>query len=300
VAQDVQEITGSKALVAARLCNFATGKAKPLAAHNQWMESKVKPVLASNPSAWVDILGHASRQWNHTGGHSSHQLNATLSMSRCEQVKGKIATLGPKATFNLEIAKGDAESVGPKQDDGYDRAVEVYVYAAKPKPAQPGPPKAAVQATTFEIRVVGGGSASIGAQADDYFFQVVDLTRSQTAFFFYTGVGAGFSIPKIPGPGSFTKTGDPASFTTTADTRLHMFNSQASLFQDAGATLGSLSVGGTMRLAIEDVCDGTNMIFTHPKIIPISGGPGIQMPGLGSASHGVFTMVSDVMPFTGY
>jgi hypothetical protein len=146
---------------------------------------------------------------------------------------------------------------------------------------------------------VGGGSASILAQADNYFFQIVDVMRHQTAFYFYTGVAVPF--PSIPfSQGSVTKTGPPTKFRTTRHTELHQFNSKASLYQDPGATLGNLSVGGTLRLTIKDIQDASGLISTIPGTIPIEGGSGFQMPGLGSAGEGVLAWQGQVFPFTGY
>ena len=68
MALDVQEITGTKAAAAGRLCNFETGKAVLLPAHLRWLDTKVRGIVTGNPSAWVDVIGHASRQWKHTGG----------------------------------------------------------------------------------------------------------------------------------------------------------------------------------------------------------------------------------------
>jgi len=301
MALAVQEFTGTGAAVAARLCNFATGSTTPLPDHDRWLDAKLRPLVASNPSAWVDLIGHASRQWRHTGAFNAHQLNRALSFQRCEALKRRIGTFGSGVHFNLELAEGDSQSLTPNPDDGYDRAVEVLVYAAGPPPKPPKPP--AVQSLNFEIRVVGGGSASALIQADNYFFQIVDLTRRKTAFYLYTGVGLGISIPKISRisrPGSVTKSGPPTAFRTTRDAQLYMFNSQASLYQDPGATIGPLSVGGTLRLTIKEIFDSSGVIFTHPPTIPISGGSGVQMPGLWSASEGVLALASDIFPFTGY
>jgi hypothetical protein len=157
-----------------------------------------------------------------------------------------------------------------------------------------------VLAINYEIRVVGGFSASALAQADNYFFQIVDLVRHKTAFYHYTGFGLGISIPKIPGPGSVTKAGPPTKFLTTRHTELYQFNSRASLFQDPGATVGPYSVGGTLRLAIKEIQDSAGLISTVPSIIPIGGGSGIQMPGLGSVSEGVLAWQGQIFPFTGY
>jgi hypothetical protein len=305
MALDVQPISGTPALVAARLCNFATGSPTPLASHRAWLDANVRPKIAGNASAWVDVIGHASTQWKHTHRANAHALNMALSLNRCEQVKAIVRGYEAGATFNLEIAKGDEGSNTVNQDDGYDRAVEIYVYGSKGQRPAPKPAPEKVINDKFEIRVVGGGSGSILAQVDNFFFQIVDLNRHLTAFYFYTGGGIGISIPKIPGPGSVTKQGPPTKFRTTrggapCDAELYMFNSKAQLFQDAGATLGGWSVGGTMRLSIDEIVDHQGMIFTKPGIIPIEGGAGIQMPGLGSATKGVLALASGIFPFNGY
>jgi hypothetical protein len=300
MALDVQPITGTPAKVAARLCNFASGSAAPLPAHQAWLEKDVRSAVAGVPGTWVDIIGHASRQWLRTGGANAHALNLNLSRQRCEAVRQRIAAFGQGITFNIELAEGDQGSLMPNPNDGYDREVEVYVYGAGQKPRPAPAPTPSVPTRDFEIRVVGGGSASVAAQADNYFFQIVDLVRRKTAFYFYTGVGLGISIPKIPGPGSVTKMGPPTKFTTTRDAELYMFNSKASLFQDPGATLGSFSVGGTMRLAIEEIVDAAGLISTRPGLIPIEGGAGIQMPGLGSVTTGVLALTGDIYVFNGY
>jgi hypothetical protein len=127
MAFDVQEITGTKAAVAARLCNFVTGRATLLPAHLNWLDTKVRPLVAGNLSAWVDMIGHASRQWKHTGGVSSHGLNRALSAERCAAVKRQVSNYNAAARFNVVLAQGDSQSLMPNPDDGYDRAVEVFV-----------------------------------------------------------------------------------------------------------------------------------------------------------------------------
>jgi hypothetical protein len=72
------------------------------------------------------------------------------------------------------------------------------------------------------------------------------------------------------------------------------------LFQDYGATFGSQSFHGNLRLAITEITDQKGIISTNPPIIEIEGGWGVQMPGAGSATQGVLAKVSDEFPFTGY
>jgi len=293
MAEDIQRITGTSAKIAARLCNFTTGQADLLPAHIDFLDKEVAAVIRGMQGPWVDLFGYASRV-------GDAAFNMALSERRINAVKQRISRYASQVNFQIQKGLGETES-GPNERDnsGYWRAVDVYVYAHKPPPPKPVPP-VVTAATEFEIRVVGGGSASIIAQADNYFFQIVDLVRRKTAFFLYTGGGIGVSIPKIPGPGSVTKAGPPSKFRTTRPAELYMFNSTASLFQDPGATFGPYSVGGALRLSIKEIYDSSSFIFTKPDIIPIEGGPGIQMPGLGSVSEGVLALVSDVFPFTGY
>jgi hypothetical protein len=293
---DLMPISGSPFLLAARLCNFPTGKATLLPKHIEWIQGDVRRALASSPAPWVDVVGYASKL-----GDASSNMN--LSGARCEAVKANVRQCHAGVKFNIEQHMGETESSGSEKDnDAYWRAADVYVYGFRPHvPVRPPPrPIPVVGSTQFEIRVVGGGSGSVIVQADNYFFQIVDSSQRLTAFFFYTGAGVGLSVPKIPGPGSITKAGPPTKFNTTRPVQLHAFNSRASLYQDPGATAGPLSVGGTMRLVLREVLDRLGIVGTRPSIIPVGGGPGIQMPGLGSASEGALALTSAVFPFTGY
>ena len=295
MTENVQRITGTGAKSAARLCNFSTGAADLLQAHIAYLDSEVAPVIRGMNGPWVDLLGYASR----LGDAASNKL---LSERRVQAVEQRISQYASNVNFQIQTGLGESTSGADESDDsGYWRAVDVFVYAHKPPQPRRVPPVVVVSAaTSFEVRVVGGGSASIFVQADNYFFQIVDKVRRKTAFFFYTGGGLGISIPKIPGPGSMTKAGPPTAFHTTRPAELYMFNSPAALFQDAGAMLGSYSVEGTLRLSIKQIRDSSGLIFTRPNIIPITSGSGIQMPGLGSASEGVLAMASAEFPFVGY
>ena len=293
---DVMPISGGPFLIAARLCNFPTGRAVLLPKHSLWLTNDLGGVMNGTTAPWVDVVGYASKL-------GDPRANLRLSRARCESVKVKVRARNSRATFNIELPKGESESLGGEtNNDGYWRAVDVYVYGARPPKPRRSPPKPApdLGSTEFEIRVVGGGSASVLAQADFFYFQIVDLSNRLTAFYFYTGGGLGISIPKVPGPGSATKAGKPTRFTTGRPVQLHAFNSRASLFQDPGATAGPVSVGGTLRVHFEEVHDHLGFVGTRPSIIPIEGGAGIQMPGLGSATKGVFALASSVFPFTGY
>lgn len=290
---------GTPAVIAARLINFPTGNSVLQSGHQLWLQEQVVPAILARPNAWVDLYGFASKKGN-------AQSNLALSKARATAVKDflgrQLAAKGRSIEETVKIDHGWGEDhplykAGESDDSPNWRAAEVIVFGTKPrivrKPKVDSP-------GMYEIRVVGGGSASVIAQADNYFFQIVDLVRMKTMFYLFTGMGLGISIPKIPGPGSVTKIGPPTKFTTTRQADLHQFNSEASLSQDPGATFGSQSVGGTMYLAINKIIDGKGLIFTNPKLIPISGGWGVQMPGLRSVTRGVLAAMSDEFPFTGY
>ncbi len=290
MVENIQRITGTTARTAARLCNFKTAEAELLEAHIEYLDREVASVIRTMQGPWVDLFGYASR----TGDAA---FNLALSHQRLNNVRQRISQYANQINFQIQTGLGETLS-GPNEQDnsGYWRSVDVYVYAH-----QPPPPKSPLDpaATKFEIRVVGGGSFSVLLQSDNYLFQIVDLTRKFTGFYFYTGGGVGISMPKVPGPGSMTWAGPPTKFTTTRSTELHMFNSVASLEQLPGATVGPLSVGGTLLLTIPEIRDFQGFIETNPITIPVEGGSGIQMPGLGSKSKGVLTLLN-IFPFSGY
>ena len=131
MALDVQPITGTPARAAARLCNFATGHSDLSAAHRDWLDRVVAPLMKDLPNPWIDILGYAS----HLGSAS---FNQRLSFLRCEAVRRRIESYGGNPTFPIEWGKGESESTGGANDnDGYWRTVEVSVFGVRPTPKPP-------------------------------------------------------------------------------------------------------------------------------------------------------------------
>jgi hypothetical protein len=133
MALDVQRITGTYAKVAARLCNFPTATAHLLRAHQEFLDDEVRPIVRAMPGHWIDMFGYASR----IGDVS---FNLKLSDQRINAVKARIEEYTNKVNFQIHKALGETES-GPRERDnsGYYRAVEIYVYANKPAPT-PVPP----------------------------------------------------------------------------------------------------------------------------------------------------------------
>lgn len=291
---------GTPAAAAGRLINFPTGSAVLQQGHQDWLREQVVKEIIARPNSWIDLFGYASKVGN-------AQANLALSKARATSVKHflgeQLAMRGISIEGKVNIDHGFGEDApdyvaGESDNSPNWRAADVIVFGTKPKVVRK--PKIKQQSSIYEIRVVGGGSASIGVQTDHYFFQIVDILRMRTMFFLFTGLGAGFSVPKIPGPGSATKAGQPTRFSTTRPAELYQFNSEAKLTQAAGATFGAKSVGGTMYLSIDRIADAKGIISTLPGRIPISGGWGIQMPGLGSTTKGVLAKVSEEFPFNGY
>ena len=131
---DIETIKGTSAKVAVRLCNFLSGRSDLLKAHELWLDAYIKPAITSFQAPYVNIIGYASRLGN-------AKKNRELSQRRCENVKARIAGYSSRVMFPLELGKGEAES-GPDERDnnGYWRAVDVFVYGAKV--AEPPPVKA--------------------------------------------------------------------------------------------------------------------------------------------------------------
>ncbi|KAA0990290.1 OmpA family protein [Dyadobacter aurulentus] len=132
MAYDVQKISGNingtAPLAAARLSNFATGNTELLPAHKSWIATEVREALLVSPHAWIDIHGYSS----HRGSKAGFD-NLGLSRNRCHSVKSTIAQNFSKASFNIEVGYGDSASLGGEDNnDGYWRAVEVYVFGSKP------------------------------------------------------------------------------------------------------------------------------------------------------------------------
>lgn len=244
MANDVQTITGTRALIGARLSNIPTAKSTLLQAHLAWLDTQAIPLVKTKTAPWIDIIGYASRK-------GDTAFNQQLSFQRCEAVKSHIRLRLGQAEFNVENAKGEAESLGDeKNDDGYWRAVEVYVFGFQPvnPVAKPAPAPGSRQ---FKVRLRAGVSGSLpfldGPQADVYYFEIVDVARRQHALFGYAG--GGFSLPTFtPSFLSAAATGPFANFTTSRSESLSSFDGPAQLFQDPGITLGPGSLGGLFRL----------------------------------------------------
>jgi hypothetical protein len=154
-------VNGQMPLIAARLCNFATGDSALRAEHLVWINRHLKNATAASPDAWIDIQAYASR----TG---SDALNQALSDRRRVQVKAGIAAAIPSARFLKEKAWGESASGGGENDnDGYWRAVEVYAFGSLPRARFPDPAPARPI-----LPIIGGPSLD----ADQWFVTNLSLS----------------------------------------------------------------------------------------------------------------------------
>lgn len=287
MAEDVQVITGTPATIAARLCNFVTAQSFLLRSHENWLDSSVRPAVSRLDGPWIDLLGYASRL-------GSADFNRKLSFRRCEAAKAWISEYSDRSNFEIVWAKGEEES-GPEEEnnDGYWRAVEVYVYGTeRPRPT---PPDGGTPGTTdFKIRLNGGASAGIDViGGDGYVFQIVDKPANLTSFFVYYGPAMGLSSP----PGSMAFAGPFTSFRTTRPVLLGDFEGAARLFQDPGISLGPFGVG-SLRLSLESEHLSRSGAAVFPSIIEIQTGGGLGA-GLGAAGlMGELKRLTPALPFT--
>lgn len=160
MARDVEPITltvtGPRAVLAARLCNFPTGRAALLSAHVSWLASSKVQSALRRPDNFINLFGFASRR-------AEPVFNERLSEQRCQSVRAQIAAAIPQARFVITHGYGEEQSTGgPNDNDGYWRAVDVYIsYISQgPIPLPPPPARAPAGSTRWRIRVLsaaGGG-----------------------------------------------------------------------------------------------------------------------------------------------
>lgn len=293
---NIMPISGSDARAAARLCNFPTGHAGLLPDHITWLDTTVAPLVKAVPDSWVNIIGYASHL-RFAGDHAhSHVLNERLSFDRCESVRKRVTTYGAPVQFPKEWGKGDSESTGGiDNNDGYWRAVDVYVYgnlpAPPPPPRPPAPPPSVPSSTKFRIRVFRASGASILiVQGDAVVFQIVDDANVQCGVYYYIGAGVAVSIKGITTPpGSIAGAGAFTPFVASRPIRLASFEGEANFFQSPGVSVGSHSLGGQAYIAPESsrlrAMPGVRMTVLSPQVIPVATGSGFGA-GLGSVSTG--------------
>jgi hypothetical protein len=119
----------------ARLCNFETGKTVPLSSHKTWLRNNIVPILQRNSQGVVEVIGWASQL-------GSHKVNNRLAQARADAVKAFIEGEVQKSLVNvLTASQGEwVSGGGPKDNDGYYRAVQVHFRGGHVPSASPPPP----------------------------------------------------------------------------------------------------------------------------------------------------------------
>lgn len=201
MAKDVVPLTGSPigtapSRAAARLCNFATNSSDTLIEHQKWLGKTLNETVRSMSHTWIEIIGFASKRGN-------PQYNLELSNKRCKSVEAFIKFIAEQVDPSLvnrisyvhSAPKGEELSEGGENNnDGYWRAVEVYVFATKPPP-RPKPAPAPQKQINMKWSVKGypGYMQSVGAgQFGVAFYKFRnDETMSERIYFSpQFGVGA--------------------------------------------------------------------------------------------------------------
>jgi hypothetical protein len=170
MARDVEYVSTTGSPLEFRLCNFATGGAQPLPAHQEFIKSYLVPnVLVPNPAAWIDLVGSASKLGFASG--DSEAKNRILSDKRVGSIRQLIQNQATNR-INVAVGLGDTQSGGPPNDnDGYYRAVLVRVFGVGSAPVPPSPvplpvPKewfvTSLSLSTFAAIVAVGFTAATG------------------------------------------------------------------------------------------------------------------------------------------
>lgn len=314
-------IPGFSMRTGARLCNFPTRSAELLPEHTTWLLSTVVPLLRDPQGAWIDVLAYASKR----GDIKYNQgLSDRRRMAVVEFLKQKSGN--PNLPFNRNHAFGEQDSDGgPLDNNGYWRAVGVYVYGGK-MPAPEKIPPVETGSRDFKIRVVGSGGAGaappsvviktplpiklpipVNFGGEVYFFELVDIKKKQKVHLAYGGAGASIGIPKLPGFGSVGTAADFTEFTLNRGSSLFSFAGPANIRTEAGASVPGNSIGGDIHLEFKSWSffkrgirvEDSKKKPADPRCVRMATGAGVGAQ-LAAGSSGKISLVpKKIFPYTG-
>jgi hypothetical protein len=268
---------------AARLCNIPTGLTVLLPEHKQWLDHVVGPILWRLDGIWVDLIGYASKL-------GSSESNMVLSANRVAEVRKYINQLKAGTNFQQATALGEEESTGDENNnDGYFRAVEVYVYGFNPGPLAPRAEakKGESLRKRFYIRLVSAISAGGGIGVDLVAFDIGEPKKPKWRRFMYAGVSMNFSVKLPEGvtlpPLGTGGTSGSVPFYTSRPVEIEDFEGWATLFNGPGAALGPLSIGGEVGLnpESENLIHKGAVVSPRPITMSTGGGFGVSLGGAG-------------------
>jgi hypothetical protein len=267
---------------AGRLCNFKTGYADLLSDHKQWLDTVVGPVLRKLPGTWVDLIGYASKL-------GSAVANEHLSARRIESVQQYINTLKKGVNFQKERAEGEEKSLGDESnDDGYWRAVEVYVYGFAPPPLRPRIKMRAPTRKSFAIRIVSSLSIGVGpGGVDAVAFDIGEPKKGKWRRFWFIGgsMNIAIKLPRVVPPIASGGSGASKAFSVSPPCEIEDFEGAATLFNGPGVAIGPIGIGGDVGLSIESEKLVSKRAFVSPKVITMTNDTGLQL-SFGGAGKG--------------
>jgi hypothetical protein len=205
--------------------------------HIAFLQSKVVPLLQGD-HGHIWMKGSASK----TG---TNQHNMDLSKRRVKNIASVLRMHGVLDRQMQLDAVGEEEDQGHVMEDESDRAVALVVFPMA-RESPPPPKKVPRVSDQFKIRQLGALAGTVGPfHRDNTFFQIADPRNKVTAFYTYSGAGAGKGlIPKTPI--SVTLKGPWNNFRTSSPIRVSQFEGLAS-FDSAGggrATINLLTIMG--------------------------------------------------------
>ena len=297
-----------------RLCNFATGSAELLESHKVALLKLIAELSWAGDGGHIDCVGISSK----LGFADTSKSNQKLSEQRAWAVKELIERAGRKVAHgfatNVTMGLGDDTSQkDPTGNDGFFRAVDVKFVIQKggfnpfpkPKPTPPPPviPIKPNRGFIFQAIQVSSVSQSLkvsGVEVDLMEFAIRDPLNQRTRYYVFVGGAATMPTPdavdgilkkilSLPIGVSVGRISDKVSFLIRDPiTDMAKFQGDGTLVQAAGASFGTVSVGGqvTFRFSPGPVTDATQTIQ-----VVFSTSKGIATPGLGSGGKGFIVMM---------
>lgn len=205
-----------------------------------------------------------------------------------------IASLGGKTCFFEKFRGVGSEQSGEdaENNEGYYRAVDVYLYGTKPAPRPEPPPDAYKNKDNqYALRLNFSGSIGVGfLQTEMLAIEIASVARNRCAKFIYAALGLTLPVPGMPPVGA-SQMGKWHYFLTDRPTPLLTFHALANVTTKPGATLDKHGVGGEAYLEFLNLSDSDGDVRVKASPIEFSGGPGFGPPSAGAWTGGTFNKV---------
>ena len=218
--------------------------------HADFLRTRVLPLLANDRgSIWLQ--GQASQVGNRA-------YNLDLSRRRVNRVVAFLNANGVAARRIQPNAVGEDASTSRLADDPRDRAVAFVVLSRRPDDPPPAPriPPPPAVTVRFRLRLLGDvgiarlrprmGRLGAGPAAEGMLFEIQDVTNGLSAFYGYSGMGAGVGLDVTPWM-SATESGPWNDFSTSAPMNVGDFAGPARFTTGGGGnyTVNWINILGT-------------------------------------------------------